>query len=148
LLKNPISPTAVSESRTLLHQKRSDLFKLVLQTTLLVSVLFGGVNLVLFPTSTNPLVVTLPVMIFSLGALLLLRRGHFSLAAHLFLLGNWLVFTYTSLVYFGGIHKCGSYFRIVYKMRWNVPGEITIHWEFCLWTWTALNKSTMPTVTK
>jgi diguanylate cyclase (GGDEF)-like protein/PAS domain S-box-containing protein len=113
LSKNTIARTAVSESHTLLHQKRTDLFQLILQTTLLVSALFGGLNLILFPDNTNPLAIAVPVMIFSLGALLLLRSGHFSLAAHVFLLGTWLAFTYTSLVYFGGIRSPSIYFLIL-----------------------------------
>jgi diguanylate cyclase (GGDEF)-like protein/PAS domain S-box-containing protein len=113
LSQNTIAPTAVPESRTLLHQKRYDLFKLMLQTTLLVSVLFGSVNLILFPANTNPLAIALPVMIFSLGALLLLKTGHFSLATHVFLLGTWLVFTCTSLVYFGGIRSPSIYFLLL-----------------------------------
>lgn len=78
-MKNSLVVTAAPEQHAMLDQKRFDLFKLILQTTLVAGILFGGANLLLYPTSAHPLVVAFPVLIFSVIALLLLKAGRITM---------------------------------------------------------------------
>jgi diguanylate cyclase (GGDEF)-like protein/PAS domain S-box-containing protein len=112
-VKNSLAATTAPEQHAMLDQKRVDLFKLILQTTLVATLLFGGANLLLYPANTHPLAIALPVLIFSLIALFLLKSGHFMLAVHIFLLGTWLVFSYTSAITFGGISSPSIYFLVL-----------------------------------
>jgi diguanylate cyclase (GGDEF)-like protein/PAS domain S-box-containing protein len=101
------------DNRSLLQQKRQDLIKLVLQTTLMVSLIFGGINLVLFPFNKHPLAIASPLFVLSLIALIILKTGSFILATHLFLVGTWLVFSLTSAIDFGGISSPSAYFLVL-----------------------------------
>ena len=95
------------------EKKRVYLFKLILQTTLAASLLFGGANLLLYPANTHPLAVALPVLFFSLIALILLKAGRLIFSIHFFLIGTWLVFSYTSAIKFGGISSPSIYFLLL-----------------------------------
>ena len=113
IVKNSLAVTNAPEQHAMLDQKRVNLFKLILQTTLVTGLIFGGANLVLFPANTHPLAIALPVLIFSLLALILLKAGRFLLAVHFFLLSTWLVFSYTSAITFGGISSPSIYFLLL-----------------------------------
>jgi diguanylate cyclase (GGDEF)-like protein/PAS domain S-box-containing protein len=112
-VKNSLVVTAAPEQHAMLDQKRFDLFKLILQTTLVAGILFSGVNLLLYPANTHPLVVAFPILIFSIIALLLLKVGLFTIAIHFFLVSTWLIFTYTSAITFGGISSPSIYFLLL-----------------------------------
>jgi GGDEF domain-containing protein len=74
-VKNLLAVTAAPEQHAMLEQKRGDFFKLILQTTLVASLLFGGVNLLLNPAKTHTLAIALPVLFFSLTVLILLKAS-------------------------------------------------------------------------
>lgn len=113
IVKNSPTVTDAPEQHAMLDQKRVNLFKLILQTTLVTSLLFGGANLLLFPANTHPLAVAYPLLIISVIALILLKARRSTLAIHFFLTSTWLIFTYTSAVTFGGISSPSIYFLML-----------------------------------
>jgi diguanylate cyclase (GGDEF)-like protein/PAS domain S-box-containing protein len=112
-VKNSLAATAAPEQHAMLDQKRVDLFKLILQTTLVTGLLFGSANLVLFPANTHPLAVAGPLLIVSIIALILLKTRRFTIAIHFFLSSTWLIFSFTSAVLFGGISSPSIYFLML-----------------------------------
>jgi diguanylate cyclase (GGDEF)-like protein/PAS domain S-box-containing protein len=112
-VKNSLAVTNAPEQHSMLDQKRVNLFKLILQTTLVTSLLFGGANLLLFPANTHPLAVAYPLLIVSLIALILLKARRATFAIHFFLASTWLIFSYTSAVTFGGISSPSIYFLML-----------------------------------
>ncbi|MEJ2599080.1 MAG: diguanylate cyclase [Anaerolineales bacterium] len=86
---------------------------MMLHTTLVASLIYGGANLILFHVNTYPLAITAPVFIITLITILLARVGAFVFATHFFLHGTWLVLTYTSFIYLGGILSPILYFFLL-----------------------------------
>lgn len=113
ILTNTPTPTILNHNDSLLGNKRDFLFKVMLHTTLAVSFIYGGANLILYQEKTYPLAIAAPLFLITLITILLARVGTFVIATHFFLHGTWLVFTYISFNYLGGIRSPGVYYFLL-----------------------------------
>lgn len=85
----------------------------MLHTTLAASLIYGGANLILYQEKTYSLAIAAPLILITLITILLARVGTFVIATHFFLHGTWLVLTYASFNYLGGIRSPGVYYFLL-----------------------------------